>query len=210
MRHIEWMGDWLKQIILLVLVATFLDMLLPSNALEKYVKLVMGLLILMAILSPVFTLLSEKLNITQLAFFEGKEVVATAPQMSSLTNIEEQANQLRQKQDQLIQQKTEQSMETWIKTHIPNRFAMEVVSADVVAQFTTETPHITKVHLVIKEKSTGTNLEQKVNPVQEVSIHQSPDPVTANPVPNEKQQQIQSFIQQTWNLMPEQVEIQME
>lgn len=204
------MGDWLKQIILLVLVATFLDMLLPSNALEKYVKLVMGLLILMAILSPVFKLLSEKLDLTQLAFFEGKEMVATTPQMSSLSNIEEQTNQLKQKQDQLIQQKTEQSMETWIKTHIPKRFAMEVVSADVVAQFTTETPHITKVHLVMKEKSEEAHSEQKVNPVQEVSIHQPSDSITSAPVASEKQQQIQSFIQQTWNLSPEQVEVQME
>lgn len=204
------MGDWLKQIILLVLVATFLDMLLPSNALEKYVKLVMGLLILMAILSPIFKLLSEKLDLTQLAFFEGKEIVATERQMSSLSNIEEQTNQLKQKQDQMIQQQTEQSMETWIKSHIPNRFAMEVVSADVVAQFTTKTPHITKVYLVMKEKNTETNVEQKVNPVQEVSISQPSDPVAAVPVTNEKQKQIQSFIQQTWNLTPEQVEVQME
>ncbi|MDQ0417407.1 stage III sporulation protein AF [Croceifilum oryzae] len=210
MRSIEWMGDWLKQIILLVLIATFLDMLLPSNAMEKYVKLVMGLLILMAILSPIFKLLSENLDLTELAFFDGSKAVVAATEMKSLADINEQTSQLKKKQDQMIQQKTEQSMEMWMKKNIPDRFAMEVVSADVVAQFTTENPHIEKIHLVVKEKTTGSSAKQQINPVQEVSILPSNEPTHKEPTSNETGQKIQNFIQQTWNLTAEQVEVQLE
>ncbi|SDX99674.1 stage III sporulation protein AF [Thermoactinomyces sp. DSM 45892] len=209
MRHIEWMGDWLKQIILLVLVATFLDMLLPSNAMEKYVKLVMGLLILMAILSPIFKLLSENLNLTELAFFDANKAVVAVPEMKSLADINEQTNQLKKQQDQVIQQKTKQSMETWMKKNIPDRFAMEVVSADVVAQFTTENPHIEKIHLVVREKAIDASAKQ-VKPVQEVSILPSNEPTPTESTSNETGKKIQSFIQQTWNLTAEQVEVQLE
>lgn len=205
------MGDWLKQIILLVLIATFLDMLLPSNAMEKYVKLVMGLLILMAILSPIFKLLSENLNLTELAFLDGSKAVVAMPEMKSLADINEQTSQLKKKQDQVIQQKTEESMETWMKKNIPDRFAMEVVSADVIAQFTSENPHIEKIHLVVREKATGASAKQQINPVQEVSILPSNDPTThTESTSNETGQKIQSFIQQTWNLTAEQVEVQLE
>ncbi|SFX06210.1 stage III sporulation protein AF [Thermoactinomyces sp. DSM 45891] len=209
MRHIEWMGDWLKQIILLVLVATFLDMLLPSNSMEKYVKLVMGLLILMAILSPIFKLLSENLNLTELAFFDENKAVVAMPEMMSIADINEQTTQLKKQQDQVIQQKTEQSMETWMKKNIPDRFAMEVVSADVVAQFATENPHIEKIHLVVREKALGSSAKQ-VEPVQEVSILSSSEPIPTESTSNETGKKIQGFIQQTWNLTAEQVEVQLE
>jgi len=58
----EFVGGWLKQIILLVLVATFFDLLLPNNSMERYVKLVMGLLIIFAILNPIFSLLDKNLD----------------------------------------------------------------------------------------------------------------------------------------------------
>ena len=51
---IELLSGWLKQIVILVLIAAFMDLLLPNNSMERYIKLVMGLLIILAILSPVF------------------------------------------------------------------------------------------------------------------------------------------------------------
>ena len=69
---VSWMSDWLKQIVLLVLIATFIDLLLPNNRLDRYVKLVMGLLIILAMLSPVFQLLSEDHDLRSFAFLEFK------------------------------------------------------------------------------------------------------------------------------------------
>ena len=43
---------WVKKLILLVLLATFLELLLPTNAYQKYVRMAMGLLILLTLLTP--------------------------------------------------------------------------------------------------------------------------------------------------------------
>ncbi|MCL6547944.1 MAG: stage III sporulation protein AF [Alicyclobacillus sp.] len=45
-------GEWLKQIILIVLLAVFTEWLLPTQAMQKYVRTVLGLAVIAAILQP--------------------------------------------------------------------------------------------------------------------------------------------------------------
>lgn len=52
------LGEWLKEIIIIVLFAVFIDLLLPNRAMERYVKFVVSLLILLTLLSPVMRILS--------------------------------------------------------------------------------------------------------------------------------------------------------
>ncbi|MDQ0194411.1 stage III sporulation protein AF [Paenibacillus wynnii] len=52
-----WLGGWLKEIILVVLLASFVEMLLPSKSMERYARLVLSLLVLLTMLSPIVSLL---------------------------------------------------------------------------------------------------------------------------------------------------------
>jgi stage III sporulation protein AF len=54
---IEYLGEWIKHIVLLILVATFFDLLLPNSSMRRYVRMVIGLLIMLLILSPLLDLL---------------------------------------------------------------------------------------------------------------------------------------------------------
>jgi stage III sporulation protein AF len=63
----ELLAAWLKQIILVVLLATFIDLLLPNRTMQRYAKLVVSLFILMTILSPVLQLLGANVNLRMLA-----------------------------------------------------------------------------------------------------------------------------------------------
>lgn len=54
-------GEWLKNIVLVVLFASFLDLLLPSSGMQRFVRVILGLLILLAVLSPVIDLLQGRL-----------------------------------------------------------------------------------------------------------------------------------------------------
>lgn len=47
------LGEWLKQIVLVVVLAALSDLLLPTKAMQKYVRVVMGLAIIALILQPV-------------------------------------------------------------------------------------------------------------------------------------------------------------
>ncbi|WP_145413157.1 stage III sporulation protein AF [Paenibacillus xylanexedens] len=54
-----WLSNWLQDLIMIVLLATFVDMLLPNRSMERYVKLVLSLLILLTLLSPITKLLKS-------------------------------------------------------------------------------------------------------------------------------------------------------
>ena len=56
-----WLSEWLKGIVFVVLLATFVEMLLPSRSMERYVKLVLSLLVLMTLLSPILKLMDGSL-----------------------------------------------------------------------------------------------------------------------------------------------------
>ncbi len=51
--------DWVRNIVLVVLFASFLELLLPTNGMQRFVRVVMGLLILLAILTPVVDVLQS-------------------------------------------------------------------------------------------------------------------------------------------------------
>lgn len=61
-----WLGDALKAIILVILLAIFVDMLIPGKAMQRYVKVVISLFILMTILHPVIRLLNAEFDIEKL------------------------------------------------------------------------------------------------------------------------------------------------
>lgn len=52
-----WLSGWLREIILVVLLASFVEMLLPSKSMERYARLVLSLLILLTMLSPIVSML---------------------------------------------------------------------------------------------------------------------------------------------------------
>lgn len=52
-----WLSGWLREVILIVLMAGFIELLLPSKSMERYARLVLSLLVLLTILSPIVSLL---------------------------------------------------------------------------------------------------------------------------------------------------------
>ncbi|WP_449538377.1 stage III sporulation protein AF [Ferdinandcohnia sp. Marseille-Q9671] len=58
----SFIAEWVTNIILFILLATIVDMLLPSSSMKKYVKMVTGLLLILIILTPLFSLFNSDLD----------------------------------------------------------------------------------------------------------------------------------------------------
>ena len=54
------LNAWIKQIILIVLFAAFLELLIPGNSYKKFVRVIMGLLILLAVMRPLLHFLEPQ------------------------------------------------------------------------------------------------------------------------------------------------------
>ncbi|WP_280768393.1 stage III sporulation protein AF [Salipaludibacillus daqingensis] len=52
-------SSWITNILLLILFATILELLLPNSSTQRYVKLVVGLMLLVAMLQPILSIFQE-------------------------------------------------------------------------------------------------------------------------------------------------------
>ncbi|KIO62957.1 hypothetical protein B4064_0431 [Caldibacillus thermoamylovorans] len=58
----EFLASWITNIILFILLAVIVELLLPQTGLQKYVKMVLGLLLIIIFLTPVFKLFSVDID----------------------------------------------------------------------------------------------------------------------------------------------------
>lgn len=63
--------SWVKNIIFVVLFASFLELLLPNSSMQRFVRVIMGLFILLAILNPVITMVQQPFSPLEVTTFAG-------------------------------------------------------------------------------------------------------------------------------------------
>jgi stage III sporulation protein AF len=94
---LEWLSEWLKQILAVVLLASIVDLLMPGKSFHRYMRFVLGLLILLAMLGPVLKLLKDDPEVLLKNGMRGWEAASrkAAPVMPGLDEIERRAEELR-------------------------------------------------------------------------------------------------------------------
>ncbi|HWI51839.1 MAG TPA: stage III sporulation protein AF [Symbiobacteriaceae bacterium] len=90
------MKEWVRGLVVLVLLASCLEMMLPMGSMKKYVKLTMGLMIVLATLRPVFGFLGQPVAVTA-ALFDEKPQTG----LPTISEIMAKAAEFRQKNQAL-------------------------------------------------------------------------------------------------------------
>jgi stage III sporulation protein AF len=164
---------WLKKIILLVLLATFLDLLLPNNVYNKYVKLVMGLLILLTLLSPILDLFRKDIPFAQLSFTVGEGT--NAPDFARVDAL---VKKLAATNDEQANQYVEAQMGELMKKQIEQQHGVKVesVNVQVVPEEQKTTQPIQHVSVVLAQSKSERSTEEKdgqgvhVKPMEPVKV----------------------------------------
>ncbi|MBN6186021.1 stage III sporulation protein AF [Aneurinibacillus sp. BA2021] len=168
---------WLKKIILLVLLATFLDLLLPNGAYSKYVRLVMGLLILLALLSPVLDVFRTDISLAQLSFSAGD--TGTKNASPDFARIQSLAKKLAEQNDAEASRYVQTQISDLIKKQIEasHEVKVESIHVKVNAQQGREEARqpIADIQVVLAQKKTdapGEREQQRVavEPMKPVEI----------------------------------------
>jgi stage III sporulation protein AF len=118
----DWLGGWLKTIIMAILIASFVDLLLPNNKMQSYVKTVMSLFILLTLLTPILELFQHKGSVEEMMKAAEQKQSTLKPlssggqhaNMASLESITEEANKLKainvQQSQELLQKQVAEAM----------------------------------------------------------------------------------------------------
>ncbi|MBL0388141.1 stage III sporulation protein AF [Tumebacillus sp. ITR2] len=102
-----FLSDWLRGLILVIFLAVILDMILPNNIMQRYAKLVMGLLIILIMLTPVLKLSGK--SIYEMDFTLDSLLTGGKSKASNLPSLD----QIQQQGEQIAQQNQGLTAEAW-------------------------------------------------------------------------------------------------
>ncbi len=159
-----WLTLWLKKIILLVLLAAFLDLILPNTTLQRYVKMVMGLILLLTIISPVFSLfsLSQDELALRLDRYQQELNKPAAVEWKRVTD------KLLGQQDEQVTDYVQSQIETAVKTRVKEEYGMDVQRVVIkVNNQDPSQPSIERIELTLGEM--GQETTHAVAPIQPIA-----------------------------------------
>lgn len=160
----DWLAGWLKSVIMVIMLATFVDLLLPSNTMQRYVKTVMSLFILLTLLSPVLQLFQKDWDIDQLIGQaeqrqNEKTMLASSgggnPYMKSLDVITQDAQKLQEAGQKQSQQMIQTQLAELMKEDLQKQTELIIQDVQVLAQIDNNgKPAITKVRVTLDDIET--------------------------------------------------------
>ena len=161
---VAWISQWLQNIILIVLLATFADLLLPSSAMQKYSKMVLGLLIIVVILSPVLELFTKEYSFNDfIKRMEGELYNNQA--ISAINNINDTS--LTSESGQLIRQ-VEDSMTEHLKSIVEKEYAYTITKVKLDAELQNQEWVIHSVAILLKVKEVVEPVEKETANIDNV------------------------------------------
>ena len=124
----SFLAGWITNIIVFVLLATVIDMLLPSSALQKYAKMVIGLLLIAIILTPILGLFHtdfDKVLTAVTSEFENKN----KKDLGNLTEMKKK--EIQATQGAYILEQMAVDLQTEVEEELMEDYKVKISSIDV-------------------------------------------------------------------------------
>lgn len=158
----ELLGSWLKQVILVVILATFADMLLPSQSFRKYARTVLSLFVLLVLLSPLVKLFQGEWDekrltgsVESLAAGGGTSGTMVAA-MPSLESIYAEAERVKRTQEQRTTELVEARIAGMVREQVAA--SMPEMAADVrvsVGLTRSGEPEVRRIEVEVAARQAG-------------------------------------------------------
>lgn len=201
---LQALSDIVKNVAIIILLTTFLDMLLPNTSMQRFIKVVMGLFVLLAIITPILDLFQADYDLTawQLSSLPEYKVETVLAQGEKIVKLQG---------DQALEEYTnrlERQIEALVKL-VPG---VGVVSCKVIAEPIKKVGAIAKIEKAIVWVTPAEQIDsgKEVEPVDPVRIQigtlndSTPTMDKFNQVVEEK---IVNIIANYYNLQKEDIEI---
>lgn len=137
----EWLKDWIMQVAGVIVLGAVSDMILTDGTMKKYVKIVMGLVLVFTVIRPVVNISPSDIDIG-------------VPKNSQLRATEVK-NRLGEKEQQLVFDIYCEKLQQNIENHLYTKWGCEA-DADVIVEEENKNRfgNITSVHLKINDGKT--------------------------------------------------------
>lgn len=181
--------DWVRQLTLLVLVASCLELLLPMNSMKKYVRMAMGLLVVLAITRPLFGFLGQPVTIDGKLFVDPE-----GASLPALSEIMAQAKEFRDRNQDMATKAARTALEAEVIKAVREVAGVSDATAGVELVEVSGEQRIRNVVVTLRLGVPGE--VQPVKPVEPVSNGQGPPAPTGPREPAEAEQKLAAAVRQ--------------
>ncbi len=197
----SFLTDWITNIIIFVLLATVIDMLLPSSNMQKYAKIVTGLLLITIILTPLFKLMSTDFE----QVVDAIDINGNSENNSVENLIEIKKKEIQASQRAYILEQMAVQMKHQVEKEMMDEHSKVIERVEVKADNLENVPEsISEVTVFVKDKQENTTIET----IQNVEIDTGAE--NRKKTPGEDTSQMTSLLAKQWNLTPDKIIISLE
>lgn len=198
----EFITQWLANIILFILLAIVIDLLIPNTALQRYVKMVVGLLLIVIILTPLFTIFNKDLQeiLSQVTIAE-----ITADEKIK-NSIESKKREIQASQRAYILEEVAVHMKSQVEKELLRLYNYEIYDLALFVEadsdsFTME--DLSKVVVTIGAR------KEKIPQVEQVSkvVVDLSQPSEHSKTNEKELTEIQLFVAKHWEVSPELIDV---
>jgi stage III sporulation protein AF len=200
----DFLKEWITNIIIFILLATVLDMLLPNSSFQKYTKIVTGLILIAIILSPVLKLFTSDFetaiaSMGQFSSFEDEKIK---------NSIEFQKKEIQASQHAYILETMAVQLKTAAEEELMDQQGMEIANIELEVNNQDQRPFPENLEYVIVHLKKAEDEGETVAVVREVEID------TNAPLPSKQTSQntdqISSLLSEKWNVPEKSIQIMIE
>lgn len=196
--------QWVTQIIIFLLLAAIIDLLVPATSMKKYIKLVVGLILILILLQPIFYLFNINIqNELKSSFLQLSEESSSNESVENL--IELQKNEIQGSQDAYILEQMAVQLKDLAEDPLLEEYRTEI--RDIQFLFSSEEDYtfenLEEVIVYLREADEEDE-EGAVDLVEDVEIN------TGDPVVEEEEQdseEIKALLREVWELRNKEVTI---
>jgi stage III sporulation protein AF len=196
--------QWVTQIIIFVLLATIIDLLMPSTSMKKYIKLIVGLILILILLKPVFYLfqidIGSQLNRSfQQVIQQGNE----GEDVKSL--IEFQKSEIETSQSAYILEQMAVQLTDLAQDPLLEDYQVEITDISFLFSQEDEISFEVLDEVIVSIREIEEDGEGAVSIVEDVVINTEEPAVTKDN--EEEEKQIVSLLRDVWDLQEKELTI---
>ncbi|MFB9761899.1 stage III sporulation protein AF [Ectobacillus funiculus] len=199
----EFVTEWVRNIIIFLLLATVLHMILPRSSMQKYVKFVVSLLLIVLILSPLFQLL--KADVPELIDKLSRQPYGTDGEIENL--IDKKKKEIQASQRAYILEQMAVQMKKEVAQKLQDEYGVTIANLHLVVpedkQDVTSQQDVQSVSVTVSEEEPQRS--GAVEAVKPIEVDTS-TPYESR-IDNDASQDIQKFLAQEWQLEKNKVQV---
>jgi stage III sporulation protein AF len=200
-KKLQALTAWITNIVLFILLATIINLLLPNSSFQKYTKLVVGLLLMLIIITPVF-----KVDVNQMLKSLSLSSIRSDQQVEN--SIENQKKEIQASQRAYILEQMAVQMEADVKEELMDQYGVAIDRIHIETKKPNDEPtadNIKSISVAVSEKAS--NDSEVVSAVKVISIDTSTPIETNKPTESKK---VSNYLAAKWDVKQGQVVVNME